>query len=106
MNGLPATVSDAPSHVASDRQAVHPHIHINWTRYSETWCAVNDCPTCERPRRMLGQFQEYYGTTWTCAGCGDQWQDGEMLERPFCPGWRKDNIQRARKTLAEIGVNA
>ncbi len=81
-------------------------IHISWTRYSEQFCAVNECPTCERPRRMLGQYQEWYGTTWTCAGCGDRWQDGECLGRPFMPGWRQQSIERARRVLASIGVQA
>jgi hypothetical protein len=82
------------------------NLHISYTRYSHTWCAVNDCPTCERPRRMLAQFQEWYGTTWTCAGCGDRWMDGERGERPFAPGWRRQSIERARKVLASIGVQA
>jgi ssDNA-binding Zn-finger/Zn-ribbon topoisomerase 1 len=81
-------------------------LHINWTRYSETFCSVNDCPTCRKPRRMLAQVQEWYGTTWTCAGCGEMWSDGERHERPFCPGWRKENIERARKALAGMGVQA
>jgi len=81
-------------------------VHINWARYSKTWCAVNQCPTCKRPRRMLGRSQEWYGTTWTCAGCGDKWQDGERLERPFSPGWRRKSIERARKILESIGVQA
>ena len=42
----------------------------------------------------------------TVAGCGDMWQDGERLERPFCPGWRSKNIQHAREMLAFIGVQA
>lgn len=71
-----------------------------------SFAAVNDCPTCERPRRMLGEHAEWYGTTWTCTGCGDRWQDGEMLERPFSPGWRRHNIERARARLATIGVQA
>jgi ribosomal protein L37AE/L43A len=83
-----------------------PYIHVNFVRYSETWCAVNECPTCERHRRMLARYQEWYGTTWTCAGCGDQWTDGERHPRPFAPGWRKDNIEHARKVLTEIGVQA
>ena len=79
-------------------------IHINYARYDATWCAVNECPTCERPRRMLGQHQEWYGTTWTCCGCGEQWSDGEQHSRPFERGWRQANIRRARTTLASIGV--
>lgn len=81
-------------------------LHINWTRYSDTFCMLNYCPTCERPRRMLGQFQEWYGTTWTCCGCGDRWTDNEPHDRPFCPGWRRANIERARAVLASIGIQA
>lgn len=81
-------------------------VHIKWTRYTDTFCRVNHCPTCERDRRMLGQFEEWYGTTWTCAGCGDQWQDGYRMERPFAPGWRRKNIEHARRVLAHIGVTA
>lgn len=71
-----------------------------------TFCGVNYCWTCERPRRMLGEFAEWYGTTWTCCGCGDRFMDGERGERPFEPGWRKRSIERARKKLAAIGVQA
>lgn len=81
-------------------------IHANFTRYSETTCVVIDCPTCMRPRRMLAQFQEWFGWTHTCAGCGDKWGDGERLDRPFAPGWRRKNIERARKALGAIGVQA
>lgn len=71
-----------------------------------TFCGVNECPTCARPRRMLGEHAEWYGTTWTCAGCGDSWSDGERIERPFVPGWRQRSIKHARKVLAGIGVQA
>ena len=81
-------------------------LHINWTRYSETCCIVVDGPTCKRPRRTLAQFQEWYGWTITCAGCGDTWQDGERMERPFEPGWRRKAIEAARRGLASIGVPA
>ena len=80
--------------------------HINWTRYSEVRCVVHNCPTCGRPRRMLSQFQEWYGATVTCAGCGDRWTDGEMHERPFAPGWRKQGREYARRELAKIGAQA
>ncbi len=79
------------------------HIHAPQGEY---FAAVNECPTCDRPRRMLGWFVDWYGTTWTCAGCGDKWQDGEMLERPFSPGWRRKQIEHAREKLAKIGVTA
>ena len=80
-------------------------IHI-YAPKGECFAAVNDCPTCERPRRMLGWFVEWYGTTWTCAGCGDQWSDGERHARPFAPGWRQEGIAWARRGLALIGVQA
>jgi len=79
------------------------HIHAP---PATSFCGVNDCPTCKRPRRMLGQFVEWYGTTWTCAGCGDSWQDGYRGERPFAPGWRRQSIEFAREQLARIGVKA
>lgn len=82
------------------------YIHINRPNYSEVSCCVVSCPTCERPRRMLFQFQDWYGGTLTCAGCGDRWMDGERGERPFCRGWRKDSIEYARQELAKIGVPA
>lgn len=84
-----------------------------WDVYSESapttthFCHVNECPTCERPRRMLGSHAEWYGTTWTCVGCGDQWSDdGYRHDRPFAPGWRQQRIRHARKKLATIGVQA
>ena len=60
------------------------------------------CPTCKKRRKFYGWFQEYYGWHMTCLSCGDQWQDGEMLERPFMPGWRKKNIEYARRKIKEI----
>lgn len=59
------------------------------------------CPTCGRRRRMYMWWQEWYGWHVTCLTCGEQWQDGEMLARPFCRGWRKENIAQAKKHLAE-----
>ncbi len=81
------------------------YVHINRPEV-ELSCQLNDCPTCERPRRMFGSFAEWYGTTWTCAGCGDQWSDGERHERPFAPGWRRRSVEYARKQLASIGARA
>jgi len=60
------------------------------------------CPTCKKKRMMWMWFQEWYGWHVTCLGCGEQWQDGEMLERPFMPAWRKKNIERAKKNMTEF----
>jgi hypothetical protein len=55
---------------------------------------------------MLAQFQEWYGWTVTCTGCGERWQDGEHGGREFRPRWRQESIRRARAVLASIGVPA
>lgn len=80
-------------------------VHI-YAPATTTECAVIDCPVCQRPRRMLAQHAEWYGYTITCAGCGDKWSDGEMHDRPFERGWRRQSIEYARKKLASIGVPA
>jgi hypothetical protein len=81
-------------------------VYIHAPRQLEEFCAVNFCPTCERPRRMYGRFVEWYGVDLICAGCGDEWHAGERAERPFAPGWRRRAIKHARERLAAIGVQA
>jgi hypothetical protein len=62
------------------------------------------CPTCKQRRRMAGRdFGPYYGPTVTCLGCGDSWSSGEMLERPFKRGWRKESIATAKRAWEEAG---
>lgn len=56
---------------------------------------VRRCPVCGKRRRLVGFDQLWYGITWTCLGCGDQWCGVELLPRPFRPRWRRDNIARA-----------
>ena len=60
-----------------------------------------NCPTCESNQRFAGRDAAWYGTTWTCCGCGDSWTDGERHERPFERGWRKKSIAVAEKTWAD-----
>jgi transposase-like protein len=81
------------------------YVHLHAPK-GKHFAAVNHCPTCDRPRRMLGWFVEWYGTRWSCAGCGDSWNDGELEERPFAPGWRRTRIERARAGLEALGVQA
>jgi transposase-like protein len=81
------------------------YVHIHAPK-GENFAQVNHCPTCDRPRRMLGRFVEWYGTRWTCSGCGDSWNDGEREERPFAPGWRKEGIRHAIEGLAKLGIQA
>lgn len=73
-----------------------PEIHINCPRPTHRLRRVLKCPTCVRRRRMVMEIFEWYGTDVTCCGCGERWQDNEMCPRPFCPGWRKRNIEQAR----------
>lgn len=55
------------------------------------------CPSCTFRATHVGYFYEWYGWHVTCLRCGEQWQDGEWLERPFMPRWRQRNIEAARK---------
>lgn len=60
---------------------------------------ISKCPTCKCRRRIAGVDRGlWYGIIWTCCACGDSWGDGEMLERPFRRGWRKEAIADARET--------
>lgn len=77
-------------------------LHVSWTRFSEVERRILPCPTCERRRAMCCAFQEWYGWTVTCLTCGDKWQDGEMLPRPFKPRWRNENVEAARKLLLRV----
>lgn len=53
-------------------------------------------------RRVVSSWPSspYYGPHFTCCHCGDQWGDGELMERPFRPGWRDENTARAKRLWA------
>ena len=73
-------------------------IHILWTTFSDVRAVRVFCPTC-RPFRVaaVAAFQEWYGWFVTCLRCGESWEDGEMLPRPFMRGWRAHSIASARE---------
>lgn len=77
-------------------------LHINRPKWSRTEVRVLACPTCRHRRRMLARFQEWYGWTLVCLSCGETWTDGEMHERPFCPGWRRKSVKAARAVVREL----
>lgn len=59
---------------------------------------VMECPICTTRKRFVETWGgAWYGSTLTCLGCGDQWQDGELGYRPFQRGWREKSKARARE---------
>jgi hypothetical protein len=67
-----------------------------------TYRAVRVCPACGERRRQVGDFAVWYGTTWTCLGCGDSYDyDEGIYPRPFARGWREKAKARARRRWAE-----
>ncbi len=74
-----------------------PLLHINWVKTHDARRTRRRCPTCKTRRTFYCFFQEWYGWKWTCIHCGDAWEDGERLPRPFARGWRKLSILAARR---------
>ena len=72
-------------------------VHILWSRVDAIEKRRKYCSNCDARRTFVMWFQEWYGWHVTCLGCGEQWQDGERLDRPFERGWRQQNIETARK---------
>lgn len=62
------------------------------------------CPICGYDVGLMGMYQEWYGTAWTCLACGDSWMDDELAERPWRRGWRRDRVLSALKHLPEARV--
>ena len=77
------------------------NVHINFARKDKENVSILKCHNCHKRCRFYGWFQEWYGWHITCTGCGEQWADGEWLERPFRPRWRRDNIEQAKKSIKE-----
>lgn len=71
-------------------------IHIHSPQPTERKKKRMRCPTCGKRRTFSCAFTPWYGWLETCLGCGDSWQDGERMPRPFARGWREKAIQRAR----------
>lgn len=59
------------------------------------------CPTCERVTRFVVTVFEWYSPTMICCACGERWEGGERLTRPFKSGWRSRSIERARRLWRE-----
>lgn len=98
-------VTDAKAEIAAVAEAtvggclIGPQVIICSPTSVLGW-RITYCPTCERRRKMLVRSAVWYGDDLTCLTCGDAWQDGEMMPRPFRPRWRQDRVQSARSDLA------
>jgi len=57
---------------------------------------ILNCPTCKQRRRFICTLYEWYGWLVTCCACGDSWEDGERLPRPFARGWREQAKAKAK----------
>lgn len=77
-------------------------IHVNRSRVDAARVEILDCPTCEKKRPFWRWFQEWYGWHDTCLNCGESWQDGEMLPRPFAPRWRRDSVDGAVRHMSRL----
>lgn len=72
-------------------------IHIHAPLPCRKECRREKCPVCEKRSVILSWFTDWYGWSSTCLRCGDRWEDGELLPRPFAPRWRERNKEEARK---------
>jgi hypothetical protein len=55
------------------------------------------CPIDQCISEQVVRYELWHGPTVWCCKCGDSWGDGELLERPFLRGWRKDAVRDARR---------
>jgi len=77
-------------------------LHIKFAKPRDASLIRLACPTCECRTFFAATFEDYYGWHKTCLKCGESWQDGEMLERPFERGWRKRRIEQAKQTYRRL----
>lgn len=81
------------------------YIHIHSPSITDRRVTEDECPTCKKKTTFYGWFQEWYGWHETCLECGEQWQEGEQLERPFERAWRKKNIEHAKSEVEKHGLS-
>ena len=82
------------------------NLHIHAPPITDIKVARGWCPVCDWRTYFVGWAQEWYGWHYTCLKCGDQWQDDEMLGRPFKPRWRQENKDAAKKLYRHIKKEA
>lgn len=67
-----------------------------------TYRVVRHCHTCGTRRRMIDRFEVWYGITRECCTCGDVWEDGCRLERPFRRGWKQERTAKSKALWATL----
>lgn len=70
--------------------------HIHAPQPDAVWLERVQCPTCERRRYFVSWYTPWYGPDTICLFCGEHFTDEGRCERPFQPGWREANRERAR----------
>lgn len=73
------------------------NIHVCAPKPKTTSLIRTHCPTCNRNRYFTSTFYDWYGPLCVCLKCGERFQGGEQMPRPFCRGWRKTSVDEARK---------
>ena len=60
------------------------------------------CGNCNKRSWFVCVHYEWYGWNVTCLRCGDTWEDGEMLPRPWMPQWREKSIANAENQYRRL----
>lgn len=77
------------------------NVHICAPPVTDHEVKAMKCPVCGCYANILIECWEWYSPQATCLMCGNAWSDGELMERPFCPGWRKERIARAKERIRQ-----
>ena len=71
-------------------------IHIKWVETHEASITWVYCPDCEKRRACTRFYEEWYGNTFTCLGCGLSCVEGEPRNPTLGTGWREEAIAIAK----------
>lgn len=80
-----------------DSESATPCIHIYQPVLAEAIIIRRHCNDCKKRSPFISFFYEWHGWHQTCLRCGRQVDDGEQLAAPFTRGWRKRNIEEAKR---------
>ena len=63
-----------------------------------------ECNTCGPDATFYSRFYEWHGWGHVCLRCGERFEGGYQLDRPFYSQWREDSIRSARADAAYRGI--